>query len=773
MRLTRLSIHGFRGFNEAQALDLSDPLVIFEGPNGSGKTSIGEAVEWLLYGRTLKRIKGEELSKREYNGCYKNAHFNGPGLPYVEATLLDANGKDRKIRRELKTDETSVLKVDDAPATDLKEFGIGEIHDRPLILQHTLQDFIFMKPKARYEVLSAMLGLEPLIALRSAIETAKTDFSKRLPARAQQAQSRRTLLLFELQNEPVLKPVAALINTGALPAAKAHLEQVAQGLVPSGSTDLLQALKVVKAAKERAQLDWGRFSATVISAPAQNPILTLLAPLERRIVNIQDHLTAAVTAAAARQKAREQDPQRRQFYHLGLGLLDAAHQENCPFCATGSLTPQRVAAVREAIAETEAGATAIEKARAEAQGFLIDLTAHGTGLGKAMPTLPDDAEVQKTREIAGASANAFVASSDALKVHIASCRTAYEELKKSRQAIEEALTAGTIPAGGDLVAATSRYKAEVSSLPALVNAYAANYTQLDPTIKSGLASSADVKKLERATSAIESWKDVQIAQAVREMEQQFSGLIDGIREFTKKKQTDVLASRDQEIKDWYSILNPAADVAYDGMIPTTDNLELRARTYKKTMFAAPNLSMSQLNCIGLAVYLACATRPGTPFKTLLIDDPVQSMDDDHTEAFKKQVIDKLLNSGFHIVLLTHMHRLAEDVASLYRSRGGELFKMSQYSISGPSIDWKGPEITRLLEAVRRAKDGNDQYRKQATRDLRYFVERFVKDLFMAQTKGTVSSATRTRVGASCATFCAVALISTRRTSRSLRTRSML
>ena len=36
------------------------------------------------------------------------------------------------------------------------------MHDRPLILQHTLQDFIFMKPKARYEVLSAMLGLEPL-----------------------------------------------------------------------------------------------------------------------------------------------------------------------------------------------------------------------------------------------------------------------------------------------------------------------------------------------------------------------------------------------------------------------------------------------------------------------------------------------------------------------------------------------------------------------------------------------------------------------------------
>ncbi len=60
-------------------------------------------------------------------------------------------------------------------------------------------------------------------------------------------------------------------------------------------------------------------------------------------------------------------------------------------------------------------------------------------------------------------------------------------------------------------------------------------------------------------------------------------------------------------------------VIFEGQngMPGTDNLELRARTYKKTMFAAPNLSTSQLNCVGLSVYLACATRGGTPFTTLL------------------------------------------------------------------------------------------------------------------------------------------------------------
>src|SRR5260370_26005516 len=122
MRLTSLSISGFRGFNDAQTLDLSDAIAIFEGPNGSSKTAIGEAFEWLLYGQTLKRTKGDDLSKREYTGCYRNAHYVGSAPPYVESELEDQNGKARKIRRELKTDETSILKVDGAVVSNLKEF---------------------------------------------------------------------------------------------------------------------------------------------------------------------------------------------------------------------------------------------------------------------------------------------------------------------------------------------------------------------------------------------------------------------------------------------------------------------------------------------------------------------------------------------------------------------------------------------------------------------------------------------------------------------------
>ena len=77
MKLNKLIVRGLRGFNEEQTIDLNGDLVIFSGSNGCGKTSIGEAIEWVLYGRTLKRMKGDEISKREYQGSYQNAHFGG------------------------------------------------------------------------------------------------------------------------------------------------------------------------------------------------------------------------------------------------------------------------------------------------------------------------------------------------------------------------------------------------------------------------------------------------------------------------------------------------------------------------------------------------------------------------------------------------------------------------------------------------------------------------------------------------------------------------
>jgi wobble nucleotide-excising tRNase len=138
--------------------------------------------------------------------------------------------------------------------------------------------------------------------------------------------------------------------------------------------------------------------------------------------------------------------------------------------------------------------------------------------------------------------------------------------------------------------------------------------------------------------------------------------------------------------------------------------------------------------------LACATRNTSPHSMLLFDDPIQSMDDEHTEAFKKVIIKNLLERDFQVILLTHMDNFADDVEKLYRGKyQPSLFKLQAYCQSGPDVVSKGPQIQGLLSEVRKNMDSlNEGFRKQAVQALRQFVERFVKDFFTAETGTSVS-----------------------------------
>src|ERR1700676_2308970 len=103
MRLLNLTIRNFRGFGNAiTSISLDGDLVLFFGPNGFGKTSLAEAVEWLFYGSTKRRQHGENYSKSEYIGSYANVHNGRP--VEVQATVDMGTQKYKLLRRLLDGD---------------------------------------------------------------------------------------------------------------------------------------------------------------------------------------------------------------------------------------------------------------------------------------------------------------------------------------------------------------------------------------------------------------------------------------------------------------------------------------------------------------------------------------------------------------------------------------------------------------------------------------------------------------------------------------------
>ncbi|WP_241357892.1 AAA family ATPase [Pseudomonas aeruginosa] len=93
-RLSHLSLGPFRGFRNAEAFDLSRRIVLFYGPNGSGKTSLCEALEFSLLGAV-----DEGAQKRIDAALYlSNTHERRFSPPQLLA--LDSNNQQVVVRAD-------------------------------------------------------------------------------------------------------------------------------------------------------------------------------------------------------------------------------------------------------------------------------------------------------------------------------------------------------------------------------------------------------------------------------------------------------------------------------------------------------------------------------------------------------------------------------------------------------------------------------------------------------------------------------------------------
>jgi chromosome segregation ATPase len=60
MRLKEITVSGFRGFSDCQIINLDNSVVLIYGLNGSGKSSLVEAIEWLFF---------DEISRKRRSQC--------------------------------------------------------------------------------------------------------------------------------------------------------------------------------------------------------------------------------------------------------------------------------------------------------------------------------------------------------------------------------------------------------------------------------------------------------------------------------------------------------------------------------------------------------------------------------------------------------------------------------------------------------------------------------------------------------------------------------
>jgi DNA repair exonuclease SbcCD ATPase subunit len=196
MRLTHLSLSGFRGFPTEQSFDLDADAVVVLGVNGQGKTSLFDGVLWGLTGNIPRLGEDARLVSM----------YSPSGGARVEVELRSSSGSPLTVtrsfdgeRQQLRLEHAGEASRDDAARVRLMEIlwpegtftpdGLAALTSaltRSVYLQQDLvREFIEAdSEQQRFEAVSELVGAGRVTDLSLALERAKTAWSRATNTRA-------------------------------------------------------------------------------------------------------------------------------------------------------------------------------------------------------------------------------------------------------------------------------------------------------------------------------------------------------------------------------------------------------------------------------------------------------------------------------------------------------------------------------------------------------------------------------------------------------------
>lgn len=168
MRIEKITVEGFRAFNQKYTFALDNRLTIFLGPNGTGKTSLCDAIQWAIIGK-LPEYSSVEASLEDViinrNNPNREALVKIAFTDDGDRTEIQRRASSRNVWRPTKTGKLQLLTGKEETIKVAPETFRATIYLR----QEALRKFIEEKPEKRKPVLSSLLGLEFIDALEKGV----------------------------------------------------------------------------------------------------------------------------------------------------------------------------------------------------------------------------------------------------------------------------------------------------------------------------------------------------------------------------------------------------------------------------------------------------------------------------------------------------------------------------------------------------------------------------------------------------------------------------
>jgi hypothetical protein len=684
--LTWLEITGFRSFSVKQRLDFTSPLALIWGGNSQGKTSIAEAIEFLMTGNTVRQsLLGGETA--EHYSSLRCVHHPKGEQVIVAAGVVDASGVERRVARTLDLDlgrgqeRTSTLTIDGQPATGVADVGLVLAEPplcAPVLFQHSVRYALSAKPSERLAYFKALLELADLDQLTAAISAAVNAITNPQTGLERDLATCAADAILSSDLSAIAEPTASKAATRAAIMRTAATAVVALGESPAADVAFPDAHATQLEAALDA-LDQRRFDFAAWRPSPDRPTL-----IASELLETQRMATVAATVEA--ETARLTALFESVLAVPGYETLDAAVA--CPVCGTDeALTPERVAFLRSKLGETAEFRAAQIAAREELETLRRELTAARQAIVASSPPIASASE-----EVTNAASEALAAilgrevdlsptltASAVLRERATEATTAVDAAMVAVKAAETQVTDGQAADADTIRTAMSAAVTAVDDVLAHRSVFVEAAKVVLVPAKEALAAQAGTSAYRALARLVRDCDGVVAARrrtsATDRVRSEYMAALRDIERAKLAVLNAKFAGMSDEIKRWWDLLRPDEPVAFHRAAARGQGL--RAMALEASLKGSDDamvvrdalgvLSDSQLNALGLSAFLARASLQRTPL--IVLDDPVQSGDEAHRDTFIDYVVPALLAAGFQVIVTTFDHGFRTLISKAHKLDG--------------------------------------------------------------------------------------------------------
>lgn len=632
MKLDYVEVSGFRGFRDKARIDFGSGFTVITGRNGVGKSTLCDAVEFAVLGELTKYTV--ESSAKETVRDY--IWWRGEGQPaghYVTVGFVDAEGKSFTITRTREGADRSAAEIEAA----LCQGAVPDEPLRQLCKTSVIRDewiaalSLDLNETQRFDLVRAALGsIEggDLSAKAKAVVSVAETHCNRVDAQYQEARSALSGGLVQLSEAS-----DAANRNADVSAAMAVIDRL---MAPTDG-DLAQRIDTVQRGlpERRRQVEGlnqaafeGRNLALqqqAFNSPAEverrDRVRDELAAAEVGLQRAQSDLALAQRAYEVEALANEMAASLAILVEHGdaLGLHDA----HCPLCAAARTQAEfnsGLAAARARIEELASGVGVAREALAGARQRAADAGSKAASSKDMWESIEREEQALRAREQAQVEVferhglnPANASDPDALEREASNQREQLVELERALNALEASRAVGVL----------SSVEARVTVLRSHAEAAAEALTRAQAAVT---AAKSLEKSVRRSASEIVDERLARISPLLNEIYQRL-----------------------RPHANWRSI-----EYSIRGDVRRFLSLKVGDDLNPQFVF-----SSGQRRAAGLAFLLSVhLARPWARWQTLVLDDPVQHIDD-YRALQLVEVLASLRQSGRQVVVAVEDEALAD------------------------------------------------------------------------------------------------------------------